>query len=434
MSHKMFCQYGSIPEFVGDMGGNMDEKMFSGNLIFLLTGQMLSMFGNSMIRFAISLYILDLTKSSAVYGTVTAISYLPSVLLSPLGGVLADRGNKKRWMVLLDGSYCMVTLVMGIIFQRRGSLILVCTLLIILAVLSSFEAPVSSACIPLISDGRDLTRANAASNQVSALSGLLAPFLSGFLYGITGRNRFYELMYLCAGCFLLAAGIEVLIKIPEQKLKSYDTIMKVIRFDLADVFRLVFKDRKYIGETMLLNGLLTFLVTPYLSIGMNYLISVKLRLPAVWNGGAQMAAAAAVILGSVVAAAISEKFQTKNLYKFLTAMGASFVFLIPALYAGFPPKAAFCIVCFTSVAILLLANAAGVFIISGMQKACPQSMLGRLMALFHACNNLILPIGIWMHGIIYEKYDDKLYAVFGVIAVLTVFMAVRGKKVYSQLP
>lgn len=39
-----------------------------------------------------------------------------------------------------------------------------------------------------------------------------------------------------------------------------------------------------------------------------------------------------------------------------------------------------------------------------------------------------------MHGIIYEKYDDKLYAVFGVIAVLTVFMAVRGKKVYSQLP
>lgn len=205
----MFCQYGSIPESVGDMGGNMDEKMFSGNLIFLLIGQMLSMFGNSMIRFAISLYSLDLTKSSAVYGTVTAISYLPSVLLSPLGGVLADRGNKKRWMVLLDGSYCMVTLVMGIIFQRRGSLILVCTLLIILAVLSSFEAPVSSACIPLISDGRDLTRANAASNQVSALSGLLAPFLSGFLYGITGRNRFYELMYLCAGCFLFAAGMEV---------------------------------------------------------------------------------------------------------------------------------------------------------------------------------------------------------------------------------
>jgi len=114
-------------------------------------------------------------------------------------------------------------------------------------------------------------------------------------------------------------------------------------------------------------------------------------------------------------------------------MGASFIFLIPSLYAGFSPKAAFCIVCFTSAAILLLANAAGVFIISGMQKSCPQSMLGRLMSLFHACNNLTLPIGIWMHGIIYDKYEDKLHVVFGVIAVMTVLMAARGKKVYLQL-
>jgi len=67
---------------------------------------------------------------------------------------------------------------------------------------------------------------------------------------------------------------------------------------------------------MLLNGILTFLVTPYLSIGMTYLISVKLQLSAVWNGSAQMAAGISVILGGMVAALISEKFQTKNLYKF----------------------------------------------------------------------------------------------------------------------
>lgn len=407
--------------------------MFSRNLIFLLIGQMLSTFGNNMIRFAISLYILEITKSAAIYGTVTAISYLPSFLLSPLGGVLADRGNKKRLMVLLDGSYCIVTMFMGTIFQKQGSFVLVCSLLIMLTMLSSFEEPVSSACIPLIQNSRNLTRANAVSNQVSALSGLLAPFLSGFLYGIAGRSRFYKLMYLCAVFFLFAAGMELMMKIPEQKLKSYNTITETIKFDLGDVFRLVFKDKKYIGETILLNGLLTFLVTPYLSIGMTYLISVKLQLSAVWNGSAQMVAGISVILGGMVATLISKKFQTKNLYKFLIAMGASFIFLIPALYAGFSPKAAFCIVCFTSAAILLLANAAGVFIISGMQKSCPQSMLGRLMALFHACNNLTLPIGIWMHGIIYDKYDDKLHVVFGVIAVMTILMAARGKKVYLQL-
>lgn len=46
---------------------------------------------------------------------------------------------------------------------------------------------------------------------------------------------------------------------------------------------------------------------------------------------------------------------------------------------------------------------------------------------------LTLPIGIWLHGIIYEKCNDKLYSVFGIIALLTVLMSVRGKKVYLQL-
>lgn len=167
----------------------MDEKMFSRNLIFLLIGQMLSTFGNNMIRFAISLYILEITKSAAIYGTVTAISYLPSFLLSPLGGVLADRGNKKRLMVLLDGSYCIVTMFMGTIFQKQGSFVLVCSLLIMLTMLSSFEEPVSSACILLIQNSRNLTRANAVSNQVSALSGLLAPFLSPSSFPFTYMIR-----------------------------------------------------------------------------------------------------------------------------------------------------------------------------------------------------------------------------------------------------
>lgn len=68
-----------------------------------------------------------------------------------------------------------------------------------------------------------------------------------------------------------------------------------------------------------------------------------------------------------------------------------------------------------------------------MQKACPPNMIGRLMALFNVCNNVTLPVGIWLQGILYEKYDDKLSMIFGVIAVLTVLMALRGKTVYLRL-
>lgn len=240
-------------------------------------------------------------------------------------------------------------------------------------------------------------------------------------------------MYLCSAFFIFAAGIELLLKIPKLQLTDYDTLAETVKCDLEDVLRLVFKDKRYIGETMFLNGLLMFLVTPYLSIGMTYLISVKLWLPAIWNGSAQLIAGIAAILGGTVAALISGKFQTKNVYKFLIAMGFSFVILTPALFGNMSPYIAFVVVSMTSAVILFMANLAGVFIISGMQKACPKNMLGRLMALFEACNNLVLPIGIWLHGIIYEKCDEGFYVVFWIIAVLTILGAARGKKVYLRL-
>lgn len=48
-----------------------------------------------------------------------------------------------------------------------------------------------------------------------------------------------------------------------------------------------------------------------------------------------------------------------------------------------------------------------VFILSGMQKVCPKNMLGRLMAVFNTLNSLMLPIGIWLHGILYETWEKK---------------------------
>lgn len=73
----------------------MNHELFSKNFIILLIGQSLSMFGNNIIRFAISLYILEETQSASAYGIVTAVSYIPTILFSPFGGVLADRCNKK---------------------------------------------------------------------------------------------------------------------------------------------------------------------------------------------------------------------------------------------------------------------------------------------------------------------------------------------------
>ena len=56
----------------------MNQKLFSKDFTLVVIGQIISLFGNATIRFALPLYLLNLTGSSALYGTVTACAFTPS--------------------------------------------------------------------------------------------------------------------------------------------------------------------------------------------------------------------------------------------------------------------------------------------------------------------------------------------------------------------
>ena len=80
----------------------MQQKLFSKNFTLVVIGQIISLFGNATIRFALPLYLLNQTGSSTLFGTVTACAFLPAILLTPVGGIVADRVNKRNIMVILD--------------------------------------------------------------------------------------------------------------------------------------------------------------------------------------------------------------------------------------------------------------------------------------------------------------------------------------------
>ena len=80
----------------------MKQKLFTKDFTMVVIGQIISLFGNAIIRFVLPLYLLNLTGSSALYGTVMACAFVPAVMLSPVGGIAADRVNKRNVMVILD--------------------------------------------------------------------------------------------------------------------------------------------------------------------------------------------------------------------------------------------------------------------------------------------------------------------------------------------
>lgn len=84
----------------------MREKLFHRDFTLVVIGQIISLLGNAVLRFVLPLYLLDVTGSRSLFGLCSAAAFVPMVVLTPLGGVVADRLHKQRIMVALDFFTC----------------------------------------------------------------------------------------------------------------------------------------------------------------------------------------------------------------------------------------------------------------------------------------------------------------------------------------
>lgn len=101
------------------MEKNSTAKLFGRDFTLMVIGQVISLFGNAVLRFALSVFVLDMTGSAAAFATISALSMIPTVLMSPLGGALADRVSRKGIMAVLD--FITAGLIIGFaVFSGEG--------------------------------------------------------------------------------------------------------------------------------------------------------------------------------------------------------------------------------------------------------------------------------------------------------------------------
>ena len=147
----------------------MTQKLFTGNFILLILGQLSSLFGNFILKLALSMYVLDATGSAAVFAGILSAAVIPTIILSPLGGILADRADRRNVMVALDVLTGLSVLGAALFLTERNSITVICVLLVILSILGAFETPTVQACIPTMLEGDNIMKGNAIVNQCSAV-------------------------------------------------------------------------------------------------------------------------------------------------------------------------------------------------------------------------------------------------------------------------
>ena len=172
------------------------------NTFFLIVlGQIISLFGNAALRFALPLYLLRQTGSAALYGGITALAMLPALAGMLTGGTLADRCRKASLMALLDLVTAGISAAAAAGLPHLPLLPLILTVLGSLYAIQGLYQPVVRACLPLLLNGTQLLRGNAVIQLVDTVDELLGPLLGAVLLEHLGIRG---LLALCGGCFALS--------------------------------------------------------------------------------------------------------------------------------------------------------------------------------------------------------------------------------------
>ncbi|MFL6257440.1 MAG: MFS transporter [Pyrinomonadaceae bacterium] len=144
-------------------GGYFELLRANRDFRMLWLGQVVSQLGDWFDTIALFTLVLRLTGSGSAVSLILVARFLPSVVLGPLSGVLADRFNRRHIMIASDVARALV--VLGFLFVRRPEQVWLVYLLTVLQLaFSAFFEPARSAALPSVVVPRDLLTANAISS------------------------------------------------------------------------------------------------------------------------------------------------------------------------------------------------------------------------------------------------------------------------------
>lgn len=386
----------------------MTQKLFSKNFMLLILGQITSLFGNFILKLALSMYVLEATGSAAIFAGILSAAVIPTIILSPLGGILADRANRRNIMVALDALTGISVLCTALLLSEKNALFVISVLLIALSVLGAFETPTVQACIPTMLEGENITKGNAIVNQAASLSYLIAPMLGGVLYAAFGLK---PVMYASVGCFFVTALFECFIKLNYHPVQYKGSVLSVVKNDLKSSMRYISREQASISKMLLLTAFSRFFVMGITIVGLPYIVRNILGLNARYYGASESALAIATILGSIAAGLFAKKLKIHRLSHILASLG---IFIIPAGIVFLLPvnpviKYAINIVslCGMQIAISIFS----IHAVSLIQQRTPDNLIGKVMAYTSTVTLCVQPVGQIIYGFLFDKFNNAVYLV-----------------------
>lgn len=382
----------------------------------VLGATLISRFGDAIDSIAISWLVYVLTGSKLLMGTLFALSYVPNLIMTPIGGVVADVFPKKKTVVLGDFGRGILAVCLGLAYYFQVLEVwhlIVFTLLN--STLESFAEPSRGALFPLLVDKEDIVSARGMSSTIQTigtLGGLGAAGMIISFIDISGA------IWVDAATFFASGLLVSIIKLNEK-------IKKDVKLDFNKTKQLMkegaiyVKGRKVLMYFVMAAAFINFAFVPFNVLRPVYVDEV-LKSGAAGLSLTGMGLMFGMLLGGILVAKLGSKLkivQTIGLGIFF--VGLAYAALAIPNFIEFSPSIAL----YFAIGDCLLFGLCIPFIqapLSGyLMKTTDPDKMGRVMSILNLINLSTVPIGGFLVGALGEYFSvSTLFIVMGLMSTL----------------
>jgi len=348
--------------------------------------------------------VLQLTDSAFAVGLVTALGSLPILLFTLYGGVVADRVDKRRLVLLLQSLMLVEALTLGVLTHQGWITVhLVMALASFYGLLSAFEVPARQSLVSEIVGREDLMNAIALNSSAFNVARVIGPSIAGALIATVGLAACF---YLNAASYLAVIAGLVLMRVRRPAIPS-----KAPAFGaLKEGFGYIFGNR---WPRALVTIIASFSVFGYSFLPMMPVFARDvLGLDADGYGAIVSAIGLGAAAGAIGMAATGGRNRGGRL-----VIGSFALFGVLLAAAAFAPGFWSALALFTAAGCLMAVN--GILANTMLQLQAPDRLRGRVMGFYSFVVLGMAPFGALQAGWVSEHYGARAsFALGGVACVL----------------
>ncbi|EPC8410307.1 MULTISPECIES: MFS transporter [Bacillus] len=362
------------------------ERLWTPSFLILWQGQFFSTLGDSIYSLALGFWVLSITGSTALMGTLMAASTLPGILISPFAGVLVDRYNRKKLLIITDVIRgCSIVLVALAAYMNLIAIWMVFVVAIVLSICGAIFRPGVNSSLPDMVPKSRITNASSALSMVLAGSTMIGNAAGGYLFQILGA----PILFFLNGISYLVSGFSIgFIRIPKVERKNKQHFLRELRDGLLFVWNL--KGLRFIT---IINAILNFFFN----------VAFVLLLPLFQKTSYLGASYYGIVMACFMCGAMAGFLFLSILKipphrKFIIFIISSIIMNVCLIF--FPYQSDVIIMSLLAFVAGIFNSAVNALLMSSVQIATPQEMRGKVLAFVGMVTQGLAPFAMALGGVL----------------------------------